>query len=318
MLLAECVNLGEKSCSLNDLGPAVDVQVTVTSEENTNNPTSYLISNTTADHIIFSGKQGEAFVFDRSSTSASVVLLLRDHSSDEVYIAYGIGQISSSTGRFAMNPPLRLWPSAIASNTSNLKEALVNHFPKYLVAYAGPTITVFLDFLVRFAYGYEPLTWQAYRTREENVTQLSTYAIILLCLLLLAVLALWLLRGLLHLYFVDKKRVSLAELRCTDLDELSRTLRRELERTNKVEPSSEFALLGTHYDERGSNRVGFIAPLDHTSSSSNIRDFDNAEDETARRVGQAVLSQAAAFKDDDTSSIAVTLPVTVCLERAPG
>lgn len=191
--------------------------------------------------------------------NGSAVILLHDTINNQLFIAKGRSLHNTSPGQFEIRRPLRLTPDTLSRNESDIVHALRDlEVHKSRIPFLSVPTHRFVENLIVHAVSEVSLNGSstAYLRRgKQNITEMTYFSVILYAILVAAALAMAPIKELFGFFVLHKERMTAFELRSNDFDELSKTLRSQMEQANGMTPSGDFSQLETFIDEAGFSRV---------------------------------------------------------------
>lgn len=271
-----CINIDSNPCSIYEQRPDLDIQVSVTpTVKNWNRLVHEFNFSITRSRLVYDRfnrpsfdlllrKRGFAFVFrepiEEFSARNIAYVFISNLGNDSWFISAGqMVSENSTTAEFYLYRPARISPAKVLGPLSNALNRFrkTDLYPRVEVPISS--IPLLVQFLFQ-EFGSTPNANQALRKIPGDVTIIYKEAIILYSVLLAILITLFFTREIIVFFFVSRQPgISMDEVFATDFNELSKTLRRTMERENDIQYTNDHALLGVHVDERGSMRIAPIS-----------------------------------------------------------
>ena len=282
MLVAQCVPLAGMPCFLENDDPLKSIlKMTIDrSYKKIWNHSEYFVdeyrfSNSSATKFgthndsvnELRGKEGHAFVVrtkpnadNRILKKGSFVALFRDSNTKHLFLSIGV-VVKDFKGVSTIRRPFQILPNTLGSDEFNLFRTLrgqVRGLYEIGERFLQLDIPRFVESLLLNSLRANSVThptvvYKKYPNR--NATIISGATIVLYAILFACALVLCFMKELLTFVLVYRNQFHAYELGFNDFDELSRTLRSEMEKSNDLPLSMSFAELGIPLEDRGITRV---------------------------------------------------------------
>lgn len=163
-------------------------------------------------------------------------------------------------GRLRVNPPIRVTPTTLIRNGSNLMDVVFASRPA-TIRENGHDMALLVAYWMGIGYSTQPLQWNPYKAQhDEEGTEISVSTIVLFTFFIALSISLAMAEGILIYIFVHKRKTEMSELRLNNFDYFSRCMQNDIERVAGVPESEKVASIAMHTDEHNEMRVGPFLP----------------------------------------------------------
>lgn len=225
----------------------------------------YQISNTVTRNEDLSGKVGSFFVYKQSNRSIAVLLLV-SRATNSTLISIGTPTFNNDTSTsFTIGTPVQISADIykdieIFSEEYNPVRVLRQRLSFEDIVSTRQSIPRLVELLLERGLVGIPLTEPIGSYSPYSITLVPWFPFCTFILLPIFALIFGFMREILSCVLVRRKIAKKSQLFVNDYDELSKTLRREMERGNEQHRSKDFAVLGKREDNDGSDTVHVIIP----------------------------------------------------------
>lgn len=273
LVMTECITLlPGKSCNVYDKRPGLLMNATIAKSSRKNWSTlvsEFTFSATTAQafnpesgsYDMLTGKEGFAFIFreplEQEAHRNTALLFLDNRENNSWFIAYGeLHNNDSTRAAFGLFRPAKLSPASLLPDNANFLESRGLRFPEAYPRIEIPVtnIPAIIEFLFINSFGNSNNTRQAFTKEPKDVTVISTAGMVLYGVICATFILLFFMKELL-MFIIRQRGTQPHEAFATDFDQLSRSLRRSMEREHDMAYSGDFAVLGVDEDAQGSSQV---------------------------------------------------------------
>lgn len=154
----------------------------------------------------------------------------------------------------------------ITSPSFRLLDAIRQDLTLQDIQYSMFNMPVLIEIIMKYALIHVPLATSnpsAYTEGSVKGTYIGPIALVLFPAIGILALLVGFIREFLACFLVHKRNITASQIFISEFDQLSTTLRREMETSKGVQYSSDFAVFGSRLDDYGQQSAGAVLPSDN-------------------------------------------------------